>query len=160
MASTVATPLESEFSTIPGVENMTSSSSVGETNITLQFNLSRSVDTAAQDVQAAISRAAGALPANMPSPPSYSKVNPAEEPIIWIEMSSTTIAYEDFAKYANQVFAKRIAMVNGVSQVQVDGPEDPAIRVQADPAAGSGPGGGCGGRRGRVVDRDVDHGVD
>src|SRR5271154_6809759 len=134
MASTVATPLESEFSTIPGIENMTSSSSVGETNITLQFNLSRSVDTAAQDVQAAISRAAGTLPANMPSPPSYSKVNPAEEPIIWIEMSSTTIAYEDFAKYANQVFAKRIAMVNGVSQVQVDGPEDPAIRIQADPA--------------------------
>ncbi len=134
MASTVATPLESEFSTIPGIENMTSSSSVGETNITLQFNLSRSVDTAAQDVQAAISRAAGALPANMPSPPSYSKVNPAQDPIIWIEMSSTTIAYEDFAKYANQVFAKRIAMVNGVSQVQVYGPEDPAIRVQADPA--------------------------
>jgi hydrophobe/amphiphile efflux-1 (HAE1) family protein len=134
MASTVATPLESEFSTIPGIENMTSSSSVGETNITLQFNLNRSVDAAAQDVQAAISRAAGTLPANMPSPPSYSKVNPAEEPIIWIEMSSKTIAFEDFAKYANQVFAKRISMVNGVSQVSVYGPEIPAIRVQADPA--------------------------
>ncbi|HEX3473270.1 MAG TPA: efflux RND transporter permease subunit [Silvibacterium sp.] len=134
MASTVATPLESEFSTIPGIENMTSSSSMGTTNITLQFNLNRSVDAAAQDVQAAISRAAGALPANMPSPPSYSKVNPAEDPIIWIEMSSKTIAFEDFAKYANQVFAKRIAMVNGVSQVQVYGPEDPAIRIQADPA--------------------------
>ena len=134
MASTVATPLESEFSTIPGIENMTSSSWVGTTNITLQFTQNRSVDAAAQDVQAAISRAAGALPANMPSPPSYSKVNPAEEPIIWIEMSSKTIAFEDFAKYANQVFAKRVAMVNGVSQVQVYGPEDPAIRVQADPA--------------------------
>ena len=133
MASTVATPLESQFSTIPGIENMTSSSSVGETDITLQFNLDRSVDAAAQDVQAAISRAAGALPANMPSPPSYSKVNPAAAPIMWIEMSSKTIAFDDFAKYVNQVFAKRISMVNGVSQVRVYGPEDPAIRVQIDP---------------------------
>ena len=133
MASTVATPLESQFSTIPGIENMTSSSSVGETNVTLQFDLNRSVDAAAQDVQAAISRAAGALPANMPSPPSYSKVNPAQDPILWLEMSSTTMAYEDFGKYANQVFAKRLSMVSGVSQVQVYGPERPAIRVQADP---------------------------
>ena len=70
----------------------------------------------------------------MPSPPSYSKVNPAQNPILWIEMSSTTMALDDFAKYANQVFAKRISMVNGVSQVQVYGPEAPAIRVQADPA--------------------------
>ena len=133
MASTVATPLESQFSTIPGIENMTSSSSVGETNVTLQFDLNRSVDAAAQDVQAAISRAAGALPANMPSPPSYSKVNPAQDPILWLEMSSTTMAYEDFGKYANQIFAKRLSMVSGVSQVQVYGPERPAIRVQADP---------------------------
>jgi HAE1 family hydrophobic/amphiphilic exporter-1 len=112
---------------------MTSSSSVGETNVTLQFDLNRSVDAAAQDVQAAISRAAGALPANMPSPPSYSKVNPAQDPILWLEMSSKTMAYEDFGKYANQVFAKRLSMVSGVSQVQVYGPERPAIRVQADP---------------------------
>ena len=133
MASTVATPLESQFSTIPGIENMTSSSSVGETNVTLQFDLNRSVDAAAQDVQAAISLAAGALPANMPSPPSYSKVNPAQDPILWLEMSSKTMAYEDFGKYANQVFAKRLSMVSGVSQVQVYGPERPAIRVQADP---------------------------
>jgi len=134
MASTVATPLESQFSTIPGIENMTSTSEVGETNITLQFNLNRSVDAAAQDVQAAISRAAGALPANMPAPPSYSKVNPAQSPILWLEMSSNTIAYDEFAKYANQIFAKRVSMVNGVSQVQVYGPAEPAIRVQADPA--------------------------
>jgi hydrophobe/amphiphile efflux-1 (HAE1) family protein len=134
MASTVATPLESEFSTIPGVERMTSSSQVGETNITLQFDLNRGVDVAAQDVQAAISRAAGALPASMPSPPSYSKVNPAQSPILWLEMSSKTIALDDFAKYANQVFAKRVSMVSGVSQVEVYGPEAPAIRVQADPA--------------------------
>ena len=134
MASTVATPLESQFSTIPGIEHMTSSNSVGETDITLQFDLNRSVDAAAQDVQAAISRATGALPANMPAPPSYSKVNPAASPILWLEMSSRTMAYEDFGRYANQVVAKRIAMVSGVSQVQVYGPEQPAIRVQADPA--------------------------
>src|SRR5580693_8942552 len=133
MAATVATPLESQFSLIPGIENMTSTSEVGETNVTLQFDLNRSVDAAAQDVQAAISRAAGALPANMPSPPSYSKVNPAQDPILWLEMSSTTMAYEDFGKYANQIFAKRLSMVSGVSQVQVYGPERPAIRVQADP---------------------------
>src|SRR3984957_12681080 len=132
MASTVATPLESEFSTIPGIEHMTSTSQVGETNITLQFVLNRGVDAAAQDVQAAISRAAGALPASMPSPPSYSKVNPAQNPILWLEMSSKTMALDDFAKYANQVFAKRISMVSGVSQVRVYGPERPAIRVQVD----------------------------
>jgi hydrophobe/amphiphile efflux-1 (HAE1) family protein len=134
MASTVATPLESEFSTIPGIEHMTSTSQVGETNIILQFALNRGVDAAAQDVQAAISRAAGALPASMPSPPSYSKVNPAQNPILWLEMSSKTMALDDFAKYANQVFAKRVSMVSGVSQVEVYGPEAPAIRVQADPA--------------------------
>jgi hydrophobe/amphiphile efflux-1 (HAE1) family protein len=134
MASMVATPLEIEFSTIPGIESMTSSSSMGTTEITLQFDLNRSADAAAQDVQAAVSRAEGSLPASMPSPPSYSKVNPAEDPILWLEMSSKTIAFDDFAKYANQVFAKRISMVNGVSEVQVYGPERPAIRVQADPA--------------------------
>jgi multidrug efflux pump subunit AcrB len=134
MASTVATPLESEFSMVPGVANMTSSSQTGETNIVLQFELNRSIDAAAQDVQAAIARAAGALPASMPSPPSYSKVNPAADPILWLEMSSTTLALDDFAKYADQVFAKRIAMVNGVSQVPAWGPSQPAIRVQADPA--------------------------
>ena len=134
MGSTVATPLESEFSTIPGVEHMTSSSQMGQSNITLQFDLNRSVDAAAQDVQAAISRATGALPASMPSPPSYSKLNPAQSPILWLEMSSQTIALDDFAEYANQVFAKRVSMVRGVSQVEVFGPEAPAIRVQADPA--------------------------
>ncbi len=113
---------------------MTSSSQTGEANIVLQFDLNRSIDAAAQDVQAAIARAAGALPASMPSPPSYSKVNPAADPILWLEMSSTTMALGDFAKYADQVFAKRIAMVSGVSQVPVWGPSQTAIRVQADPA--------------------------
>jgi hydrophobe/amphiphile efflux-1 (HAE1) family protein len=134
MAATVATPLESEFSRIPGIENMTSSSSVGDTQITLQFALSRSVDAAAQDVQAAISRAAGSLPPGMPDPPSYSKVNPADDPIIWLEMQSQTMSFEDFSRYATQIVAKQISMVNGVSQVEVYGPERPAIRVQVDPA--------------------------
>jgi hydrophobe/amphiphile efflux-1 (HAE1) family protein len=134
MASTVATPLESEFSMIPGIANMTSSSQTGETNIVLQFDLNRGIDAAAQDVQAAIARSAGSLPASMPSPPSYSKQNPAANPILWLEMSSTTLSLRDFANYADQVFAKRIAMVSGVSQVPVWGPSHPAIRVQVDPA--------------------------
>jgi hydrophobe/amphiphile efflux-1 (HAE1) family protein len=134
MASTVATPLESAFSMIPGLANMTSSSMAGETDINLQFELNRNIDAAAQDVQAAIARASGDLPASMPSPPAYSKVNQADDPILWLEMSSNTMSLDDFAQYANDVFAKRIAMVSGVSQVPVWGPETPAIRVQADPA--------------------------
>ena len=134
MASTVATPLESVLSTIPGLATMTSSSQTGQTSISLQFELNRSIDAAAQDVQAAIAHASGDLPANMPSPPAYSKVNQASEPILWLEMSSKTLSLEDFAQYANDVFAKRIAMVSGVSQVPVWGPEMPAIRVQVNPA--------------------------
>ncbi|MGA2730182.1 MAG: efflux RND transporter permease subunit [Terracidiphilus sp.] len=134
MASTVATPLESELSMIPGIANMTSSSQTGETNIVLQFDLNRSIDAAAQDVQAAIARSAGSLPASMPSPPSYSKQNPVVNPILWLEMSSTTLSLRDFANYADQVLAKRIAMVSGVSQVPVWGPSHPAIRVEVDPA--------------------------
>lgn len=134
MAATVATPLESEFSRIPGIENMTSNSSVGDSQITLRFALNRSVDAAAQDVQAAISRAAGSLPPGMPDPPSYSKVNPADDPIIWLEMHSQTMSFEDFSHYATQIVSKQISMVSGVSQVEVYGPERPAIRVQVDPA--------------------------
>ena len=134
MATTVATPLEEQFSLIPGIERMTSSSATGTTDVELQFDLNRSVDAAAQDVQAAISRAQGSLPPGMPSPPSYSKVNTAATPILWIELSSKTMAYTDFGRFANQVLAKRLSMVSGVSQVSVYGPEQPAIRVQADPA--------------------------
>ncbi len=125
MASTVATPLESTFSMIAGLANMTSSSTTGQTNISLQFQLNRNIDAAAQDVQAAIARASGDLPANMPSPPAYSKVNQTDEPILWLEMSSNTLSLEDFAQYANDVFAKRIAMVSGVSQVPVWGRKGP-----------------------------------
>ena len=134
MSSTVATPLESAFSMIPGLANMTSSSANGQTEINLHFALSRDIDAAAQDVQAAIARASGDLPAGMPSPPSYSKVNQAQSPILWLEMSSSTLSLDDFARYANDVLVKRIAMVSGVSQVPVWGPESPAIRVLVDPA--------------------------
>jgi hydrophobe/amphiphile efflux-1 (HAE1) family protein len=134
MASEVATPLETRLSVIPGLASMTSSSIAGETDINLQFDLDRNIDAAAQDVQAAIARASGDLPANLPSPPAYAKENQLDEPILWLEMSSNTLSLDDFAQYARDVFAKRIAMVSGVSQVPVWGAEDPAIRVQADPA--------------------------
>src|SRR5438874_4743733 len=93
MSSSVATPLETEFSTIAGINSMSSSSSLGTTNITLQFDLSRNIDAAAQDVQAAISRAQGELPTTMPAPPSYAKVNPAEQPIMYIAVSSNTMSF-------------------------------------------------------------------
>ena len=111
MASTVATPLESGLSVIPGLASMTSSSTTGQTNINLQFELNRNIDAAAQDVEAAITRASGDLPENMPSPPQYSKVNQTDEPILWLEMSSTTMSLDDFAQYANDVFAKRMSVM-------------------------------------------------
>jgi hydrophobe/amphiphile efflux-1 (HAE1) family protein len=134
MASSVATPLENQFSTIAGINSMSSSSSLGSTSITLQFDLSRNIDAAAQDVQAAIARAQGALPTDMPSPPSYSKVNPAEQPILYIALSSQTMGLSQLDQYAEQTMARRISMVSGVSQVQVFGAQKYAVRVQADPA--------------------------
>lgn len=133
MASSVATPLEKEFSNIAGIENMSSSSSLGSTNITLQFDLSRSIDAAAQDVQAAISRAGGNLPTNMPSPPSYSKVNPASRPVLYLSISSPTMTMAALDEYAETLIARRISMVSGVAQVMVYGAKKYAVRVQADP---------------------------
>ncbi|MGA8026669.1 MAG: efflux RND transporter permease subunit [Bryobacteraceae bacterium] len=133
MASSVATPLEEQFSTIAGINSMSSSSSLGSTNITLQFDLSRDIDAAAQDVQAAIARAGGSLPTNMPSPPFYSKVNPAESPILFIVLSSDTMSPFQLDEYAETMMARRISMVSGVARVQVFGSEKYAVRVQADP---------------------------
>jgi HAE1 family hydrophobic/amphiphilic exporter-1 len=133
MAASVATPLESEFATIAGINSMSSSSGLGSTDITLQFDLSRSIDAAAQDVQAAISRAQGNLPTNMPAPPSYSKVNPAEQPILYIAVSSKTMSLSQLDQYAETMMARRISMVNGVARVRVFGSEKFAVRVQADP---------------------------
>ncbi len=133
MASSVATPLEAEFSTIAGINSMSSSSSLGSTSITLQFDLSRNIDAAAQDVQAAISRAQGSLPTNMPAPPSYSKVNPAEQPILYVAVSSKTMSASQLDDYAETMMARRISMVSGVARVQVFGSQKYAVRVQADP---------------------------
>ncbi|MCU1291372.1 MAG: Cation efflux system protein CusA, partial [Bryobacterales bacterium] len=134
MASSVATPLEAAFSEIPGLNSMSSSSGTGSTDITLEFDLSRNIDAASQDVQAAISRAQGNLPANMPSPPSFSKVNPAAQPILYISVKSKTISMAQLDEYAETKLARRISMVSGVAQVQVFGSQKYAVRVQADPA--------------------------
>jgi HAE1 family hydrophobic/amphiphilic exporter-1 len=134
MASSVATPLEAEFSTIAGINSMSSSSSLGSTSITLQFDLSRNIDAAAQDVQAAISRAQGNMPTNMPAPPSYSKVNPAEQPILFVSLHSKTMPLSQLDQYAETMLARRISMVSGVARVEVFGAAKYAVRVEADPA--------------------------
>jgi HAE1 family hydrophobic/amphiphilic exporter-1 len=135
MASAVATPLERQFSTIAGLDSMTSTSALGNTQITLQFDLSRNVDAAAQDVQAAIARAANQLPPNMPTPPSYRKVNPADQPVLYLSLSSQTLPLSTVDEYAETLLAQRISMISGVAQVQVYGSQKYAVRVQVDPKA-------------------------
>jgi hydrophobic/amphiphilic exporter-1 (mainly G- bacteria), HAE1 family len=134
MASAVATPLEKQFSTIAGVDQMTSSSSLGNTNITLQFTLDRNIDAAAQDVQAAISKTLRQLPTGI-VPPSYQKVNPADQPIIYYAMSSGTLSLSDLDEYAETFIAQRLSTVDGVAQVNVYGAAKYAVRVQLDPKA-------------------------
>ncbi|HSB10961.1 MAG TPA: efflux RND transporter permease subunit [Blastocatellia bacterium] len=133
MASSVALPLEKQFSTIAGLDQMTSSNGVGNTQITLQFNLSRDIDAAAQDVQAAIAATGSQLPANMPSPPSYRKVNPADSPILYLTLSSPTLPLSSVDEYAETLIAQRVSTINGVAQVQVFGAQKYAVRVQLDP---------------------------
>jgi len=133
MASSVATPLERQFSTIAGLDSMISSSGLGSTSVTLQFNLSRNIDAAAQDVQSAIAAAARQLPPNMPAPPSYRKVNPADTPVLFLALSSDTMPLYDLNEYADTMMAQRISMVPGVAQVQVFGSSKYAVRVQLDP---------------------------
>ena len=135
MASAVATTLEKQFSTIAGLDSMNSSSSQGVTQITLQFNLSRNLDAAAQDVQAMIAKAARDLPQNMPAPPSYQKVNPADSPILYLSLSSPTLRLSDVDEYAETLMAQRISMVSGVAQVQVYGAQKYAVHVKLDPKA-------------------------
>ncbi len=135
MASAVATPLEKQFSTIAGVDNMTSISGLGTTRITLQFNLSRNIDAAGQDVQAMITQAAKLLPANMPTPPSYRKVNPADQPVLYVALSSPTLPLYTVDEYAQTTIAQRISMINGVAQVVVYGSQKYAVRAQLDPRA-------------------------
>ena len=133
MASSVATPLERQFSTIAGIDSMTSISSIGSTQVTLQFTLDRNIDAAAQDVQAAISRAARLLPPDMPTPPSFQKVNPADQPILYLALSSPTLPLSSVNEYADTMIAQRISMISGVAQVQVFGFQKYAVRIQLDP---------------------------
>jgi hydrophobic/amphiphilic exporter-1 (mainly G- bacteria), HAE1 family len=120
MASAVATPLERQFSTIAGLDSMTSTNSLGTAQITLQFNLSRDLDGAALDVQAAITQAAPLLPAGMPSPPTFKKVNPADQPILFLSLMSRTAPPWVLDEYAETTLAQRISTVPGVAQVQVN----------------------------------------
>jgi HAE1 family hydrophobic/amphiphilic exporter-1 len=133
MASAVATPLEKQLSTIAGVDSMSSVSSLGSVSITVQFSLDRSIDAAAQDVQAAIAKAARQLPPNMPSPPTYNKVNPADFPVVFLAMSSDTLPLSAVDNYAENVMAQRISTVDGVAQVNVFGAQPYAVRIQVDP---------------------------
>jgi HAE1 family hydrophobic/amphiphilic exporter-1 len=135
MASAVATPLEKQFTTIAGIDSMTSSSALGLTQITLQFSLDRSIDAAAQDVQAMITKAAPLLPPGMPTPPTYQKVNPADQPVIYLSLSSPTLPLYTVDDYAQTNLAQRISTINGVAQVQVFGSQKYAVRVQLDPRA-------------------------
>ncbi len=135
MASSVATPLEKQFSTIAGIDSMTSTNSVGQTSITIQFNLSRSLDGAALDVQAAITAAGGFLPPQMPTPPTFQKVNPADSPILYLALSSPTMKLSDVDEAAETTIAQNISMVNGVAQVMVYGAQKYAMRAQLDPSA-------------------------
>ncbi|HYR78416.1 MAG TPA: efflux RND transporter permease subunit, partial [Candidatus Dormibacteraeota bacterium] len=135
MASSVATPLEKQFSTIAGLDSMTSSNIQGSTNITLQFDLTRNIDAGAQDVQAAIAATQAQLPQGMPSPPSYRKVNPADQPILYLGLSSSTMPISQVDEYAETYLAERISMIAGVAQVQVYGSQKYAVRIQLDPKA-------------------------
>jgi HAE1 family hydrophobic/amphiphilic exporter-1 len=135
MASAVATPLERQFSTIAGIDSMTSTSALGLTQITVVFTLDRNIDAAAQDIQAALAAAAPLLPPGMPTPPSYKKVNPADQPILYLALSSPTLPLYTVDEYAQTNLAQRISTISGVAQVQVFGSQKYAVRVQLDPRA-------------------------
>jgi len=133
MASAVATPLEGQFSTIAGLESLSSTSGQGSTSITLQFSLDRNIDAAAQDVQSAIAAAQRKLPSAMPSPPSFRKVNPADSPIFFIALTSTTLPLPVVNEYAETQLAQRLSTVTGVAQVLVFGSQKAAVRIRANP---------------------------
>ncbi len=135
MAAAVATPLERQFSTIAGIDSMTSQSGQGTTQITIQFNLDRNIDGAAQDVNSAISAAVRQLPTGMPAPPSFRKVNPADAPVYFLALTSDTLPLSTVNEYAETYLAQRLSTINGVAQVQVFGQQKYAVRVQIDPKA-------------------------
>jgi hydrophobic/amphiphilic exporter-1 (mainly G- bacteria), HAE1 family len=133
MASAVALPLEKQFATIAGVTSINSTSAQSNTNITLQFDLSRNIDAAAQDVQAMIAKATRQLPPQMPAPPSYQKVNPGDQPVMFLVIGSPTLPMSQVDEYAESTIAQRISMVSGVAQVNVYGSAKYAVRIDADP---------------------------
>ena len=135
MASSVATPLERQFSTIAGLNTVSSTSTLGNTQITLQFDLSRNIDAAAQDVQTAISAATRQLPTGMPSQPTLKKVNPADQPIVYLMVSSPTLPLSQINEYADTSLAQRLSTISGVAQVLVTGEQKYAVRAQLDPSA-------------------------
>jgi HAE1 family hydrophobic/amphiphilic exporter-1 len=132
-ASNMAQPLERQFSQIPGVTEMTSVSSLGSTSITVQFELSRNIDSAAQDIQAAINAASGQLPTNLPSAPTIRKVNPADSPVMIIGLTSPTLPLATVDDYAENILSQQISRIDGVGQVSVGGQQKPAVRIQVDP---------------------------
>jgi HAE1 family hydrophobic/amphiphilic exporter-1 len=133
MASAVALPLEKQFATIAGLNSINSTSSLGSTNITLQFDLSRNIDAAAQDVQSMIAKTARQLPPGMPTPPSYQKVNPGDQPVLFLVLRSGTLPMSVINEYAESTIAQRISMVKGVAQVNIFGAAKYAVRVDVDP---------------------------
>src|SRR5690242_5466037 len=135
MASAVATPLENQFSTIAGLQSMTSTNTLGSTQVVLEFDLERNLDGASVDVQAAITQASRLLPQGMPTPPTFAKVNPADQPILYLVITSTTMTPWSLDEYAETRIAQRISMVSGVAQVQVLGSQKYAVHAQLDPRA-------------------------
>jgi multidrug efflux pump len=135
MANSIAAPLERHLGIIPGVTEMTSTSSIGNTSIVMQFDISRSVEGAAHDVQAAINAATPDLPSDLPTRPYFRKFNPAETPVLWIALTSDTLSMGQVYDAADSILAQRLSQVEGVAQVTVNGAEKPAVRVQLDPAA-------------------------
>ncbi|MEH2126960.1 efflux RND transporter permease subunit [Nostoc sp.] len=133
MAASVARPLEKQFSSIAGLDSLNSTSTLGQTQITLQFNLSRNIDDAAQDVQAAISGASGQIATDLPNPPTYSKVNPADQPILYLYLDSPTLPLSQVDNYAETYLAQKLSTINGVAQVAVYGSQKYAARIQLDP---------------------------
>ena len=133
MASSVATPLEYQFAEIPGLTQMTSSNVLGNTQITLQFDLNRNIDAAAQDVQTGIDAAGGQLPKNLPTPPTYRKVNPADSPILILSAHSDQLPVTTVDDYAENILAQQISQIPGIAQVSIGGQQKPAVRVQIDP---------------------------
>ena len=134
MATSVATPLEYQFAEIPGLSQMTSTNILGNSNITLQFDLDRNIDAAAQDVQSAIDAAGGQLPKNLPSPPSYRKVNPADSAVLILAVHSDVLPLTQVDDYAENVIAQQVSQISGVAQVVIGGQQKPSVRVQVDPA--------------------------